>query len=368
MSHNCLVLTGSSGAIGSHIVRHSRHIASSRAFCIVRSPRSFEMVREAAGPAAARLTPIFADVSSQTDMARAAAEIGRWENAAAVHCAGDVSWTKSARLLRPVNVEGAVNVAKLMIQVSHCRPSLVFLSTAFADESIAARNAYEQTKLEAEHELLTIDARQLGLAIIRCSLVVGASSDGSISRFNGLYPLIRIVALAEVPCVIAEPDYKVDVVDVGYVGEQVDLALEQLGDAASPLRLIAAAGDGAMGIRPLVTTILSRTNKFRNDRGLDDLPEVSVVTSRQYRFLMGASKNWGLEKRFSRVEQISDLMSGYIRHGETGRAIKPVFLCDPPPEPSAYMPAVIDYWLSVNERRILADRQPEWKGVPVPSC
>lgn len=360
MRYDAIVLTGATGAVGSYIATHSQHIEALPTFCIVRRPESFEKLRRMSGKAAGRLVPIVADIAQAGDMERAAEDIGTHRCVAAIHCAGDVSWTKSERLLRPVNFGGSLHVASLLTTVSRERPAMVFLSTAFAQDGQAARNPYEITKLEAEHALRDQYGDRIDLTVLRCSLVVGASIDGAISRFNGLYPLVRIIALAEVPCVIADSNYRVDTIDLDFVRRQVDLALDSAPSGRGRRLLIAAAGSEAVNIRDLVSLVIERTDAYRAMQNLAPLPEISVIARRQYRFLMKASKSWGMEERFARVEQISNMMQGYVVHGESGHAIKPVVLGEAPPPPSSYLPNVIDFWLAANDERIRQDRQADW--------
>ncbi len=365
MRHDALLLTGATGAIGSYVAAHSRYVGALPTYCLVRRPEAVEKLGRMVGSAAARLIPVVADITSVGDMETAARRIGVHQRVASIHCAGDVSWTKSDRLLNPVNYEGTRHVASLLTAISRDRPAMVFLSTAFAEEGRPARNAYERTKLAAERALRDDFRDRLELTVLRCSLVVGASTDGSIARFNGLYPLVRIIALAEVPCVIADSNYQIDTVDLDFVCRQIDSALERPACDAGPQLLIAAAGSQAINVRDLVAMVIRRTDAFRASIDLTSLPEISVISGRQYRFLMKASKSWGMEERFSRVEQISSLMEGYIVHGESGNAIVPVTLGNsPPPVPSEYLPKVIDFWLSVNLARIREDRQADW-SLPV---
>ena len=335
-SYDRIILSGASGAIGAYVLGElAASHPQSEIICLARGPASAAKIQENVGPDRwGRIRVINADLTRAEEMAAAGACLARANRVLAVHCAADVSWTKSERLLGPVNVEGARLFAELAIQTCQRRPVFVFLSTAFLSEDGAHRNAYEKTKLAAEVMLAERHGRDIDLAIVRCSLVVGDSSNGYISRFNGLYPLVRLVSLGEVPCVVAERDYKVDTVPVDFVAKQI-AAVANSDDIAEPRRLVAAAGgERSLGIVALVERIQTRANHMRRLHGKPPLPQVSVINSRQYRFLMRASATWNMTARFEKVEQISALMAGYIAHGETGRPITPVTAGSPAPDPN----------------------------------
>jgi thioester reductase-like protein len=357
-----ILLSGGSGAVGSHVLQDLRTShPSAEIYCLARSRSAGQKISDGLGKNLRnRVRIVYADLTKAADGLRLAEELGRTRRALAVHCAADVSWTKSERLLAPINVDGSIAFADLAVRVSRERPSFVFLSTAFLSDDGQQRNAYEATKLAAEKLLCGRHGRDLQLSVIRCSLIVGDSVEGRISRFNGLYPLIRLVALGEVPCVIADRNYRIDIVPVDFVSRQIVVAAATEPEP-QPLQLLVAAGEsGSVAITDLVQRVQTRTSQFRAANGLRPSPEVSVINSRQYRFLMKASQSWDMTQRFERVEQISGLMAGYIAHGETGRAIVPRTLGEPPPDPQAYLDVVVDYWLAAHRQKVLADMRHEW--------
>lgn len=362
-----VLLSGASGAIGSFIVKRLAEAGDREIICLLRQPASLIRLRGIVGDAiASRLTVAYADLTDEAETRTAATAIGPREELLAIHCAGEISWTKSERLVDPINVLGARNFARLTADLSRQRPRLVFLSTAYCAPRIAPRNAYEASKQRAENLLEAEFADHMDLAIIKCSLVVGARSDGWIGSFNGLYPLVRLVAQAEVPCLIADRDYRLDTIPVDVVHDQIFAAADSLArhrpvPRQPSLRLVLASGADAISVSEFVQLTSARTNRLRAAAGLGPLPEISIVSDRQYRFLMRASKTWDLEQQFTKVEQISGIMSGYITHGGTGREIDPR-MSSPPPLPSTYLPAAIDHWLDVHRARVLRDRAPEWLG------
>lgn len=356
-----VILTGATGAVGAYFARRLVHELKVPTVCILRNPGALERLTRAVGPeVAGRVTPVFADLTREDEVVAAAGGLGRSERLLAVHCAGEVSWTKSERLAAPINIGGTRNVARLAVAASRQPPRLVFLSTAFCSDDHPPRNPYEVTKLAAERLLAAEFATQASVSVLRCSLVVGATSDGWISRFNGLYPLIRILALAEVPCLIADPDYRVDCVPVDFIWDQVVRAAVAPGRAGEVRRLVAAAADRALPLPTLARMVLSRVDGLRRRNRLTPLPEISILTERQFRFLMRSSRSWNLVQRFAKVEEISELMSGYISHGGSGRQIDADTLGGPPPDPADYMDRVLDYWILCNESRVLAAREPDW--------
>ncbi|WP_421934767.1 SDR family oxidoreductase [Phenylobacterium sp.] len=356
-----VILTGATGAVGAYFVRRLVDEGSPPTVCILRDPNALERLGRAVGPEiASRITPVFADLTREDEVLAVTAKLGKSERSLVLHCAGEVSWTKSERLAAPINIDGTRRVAQLAVTVSRQTPSLVFLSTAFCSEEHPPRNPYEATKLAAERLLAAEFAGLVDISIMRCSLVVGTSSDGWMSRFNGLYPLIRILALAEVPCLIADPDYCVDCVPVDFVWEQAVRAAAMPRPPGQMLRLVAAAGRRAMPLQSLARLAVGRVDALRRRHQQPPLPEISILAERQFRFLMRSSKSWNLSQRFAKVEEISELMAGYVSHGGSGREIEAIALGGPPPDPAAYMDRVLDFWITCNERRVLGARRPDW--------
>ena len=162
------------------------------------------------------------------------------------------------------------------------------------------------------------------------------------------------------PCLIADADYAIDCVPVDFVWDQVARALQDQSPSGMMRLLVASAGSDALPIQKFVRIVLSRVDAFRETHDLPRLPEISILPDRQFRFLMRASKNWGLTKRFAKVEEISELMSGYIAHGGSGRKIEAITAEVAAPDPATYMGSVIDYWIEENAGRILTAREPVW--------
>jgi thioester reductase-like protein len=359
-----VMVSGASGTIGSVVTRDlMERYPLAEIVCILRNQRSLDRLRRVLTEAQQqRIKPLFADLVGEKPFDIDAFGSNKAQRCLAVHCAADVSWTKAERLLGPINVQGTQRFAELAVSASTEKPAFIFLSTAFIEEGKPFRNAYEKTKLEAEILLQEHFGDRLDKAIIRCSLVVGSSEDGAIPQFNGLYPLVRLVALAEVPCVIADPAYRVDTVPIDYVTAEIAQCAERLGRGAALIKTVAATGqDQAISIANLVKRILANTDSFRMTAGLGPVTPISVITNRQFRFLIRAAKSWEMAERFDQIERISSVMAGYITHGESGRAIRPGWLGSAAPAPESYIDKVIQYWLRQNSERVATNRQHVWQ-------
>lgn len=361
LDYDCIILSGASGAVGSFVLKQIVKICDARVFCILRSQIALDRLVGALGTEVTdRVIPVFADLVQAEDMEKLTLSIGTFRRCLVIHCAGDVSWTKSHRLLAPINTDGTRHLAAAATRLSREKPSFVFLSTAYCDEQFEPRNAYESTKLAAEQILAAEFGDRLNTAVIRCSLIVGAREDGWIARFNGLYPLVRIIALAEVPCLIADSAYEVDTTPVDVVWKEILFASSHLSESNPFLRGICASGDASSSLLQLVELTSRLTNAQRVANGLPENPQISIVSERQFKFLIAASRSWGMEQRFSKVEEISGIMAGYIEHGSSGRRIAPRPLDNEVPAPETYLPAVVNYWLKQNKDRILSKRSPRW--------
>jgi thioester reductase-like protein len=358
---DAVLISGASGVLGSFAVRELLREFSCPIYCLLRSPMSFTKLTNSLGKMAiSRIRPLFADLTSCAEMEALAGSLNS-KRLLGIHCAADVSWTRSEVLLRPVNEAGTRRFAELLLAASQQVPTLCFLSTAYVEAGQQPRNAYELTKGAAEAMLTKEYGARLALYILKCSLVVGSSEDGWIGRFNGLYPLVRIVAHADVPCLIAEPGYCLDTVPIDFVWREI-CAGAALARPSAPIYATAAAGNSAISLIELAHGIQRETNMVRRANGLSSLPEISIIPERKFKFLMTAAKTWGLESRFAKVEQISQLMSGYLLHAATARRIEPTSLTGQPPDPRNYLAGCIRYWLEQNIGSVLRDRSPEWIG------
>lgn len=108
------------------------------------------------------------------------------------------------REIRNVNVEGARNIIDAALEMEHLN-RLNHFSTAFVsgertgvimeeelDEAQSFRNAYEQTKFQAEVAMRQAMER-IPISVFRPSIIVGDSLTGEIDRMAGPYFLMNII-------------------------------------------------------------------------------------------------------------------------------------------------------------------------------
>ncbi len=183
-------------------------------------------------------------------------ELGR-RIGAIIHCAASVSFGLGIEESRAINVEGTRRVLDLA-ERAPALERLVHVSTAYVagshhglfgedDHDIGQgfRNAYEQSKLEAEE--LVRARTHLPASITRPSIVVGDSRTGWTTAFNVLYYPLQAYARGLATSVPAEPDAVVDIVPVDYVADGILAVL----DAPETGTFAQVAGENAVRVDEL---------------------------------------------------------------------------------------------------------------------
>ena len=362
MKYDAIVISGATGAVGYSLLAECLGKFNIPAYCICRSEAaSSELLETIPGKFAHLLRFVYLDLAEESDVSGILdTQLSRdsINHCLALHCAADVSWTKSVEELRKLNVEGTRTFLKLLEGCSK-RSDLVYLSTAFADFIDGNhRNGYEKTKADAEALITGFHASNRRVFIVRASLVIGGAEDGFIHRFNGIYSIIRLAATGDVPCLIAEDSYSIDVIPIDWLVQEVTHLLEKPDEIAT---VTAAAGfDSCLPLNELLDRTQQLANQRRRQKGLPDNPEVSVIGRRQYEFLMKSADSWGLDRYFRRTKQITRIMEGYIEHSESQRAIKPEGTLTDPPHWELYIDRVIEYWIEQNSPKVCRTAKPSW--------
>jgi len=230
-----ILLTGATGFVGMTVL-HRLLAAGRHVTCLVRADDDEQ--------ADARLRAVLARIDAPpTGSARAVAgdvtaeRLGlgdRHDELAAqtgtvIHGAASIVFDLPLDEARAINVQGTRRV----VEFAAAAPALeryVHVSTAYVAgdrrgtayeddaEHGAFRNAYEQTKHEAER---LVRASGLPWTIARPSIVVGESDSGWTSSFNVLYGPLRAFAAGAYRVVPARRRSPVDVVPVDYVADAV---------------------------------------------------------------------------------------------------------------------------------------------------
>jgi len=282
----------------------------------------YETVPESAG----RLSGVRADLTapglglSAADRRGLADRVDR-----VIHCAASISFTLPLQEARAINVAGTRRVIALARELPRLE-RLVHVSTAyvagrtpgvFRESDVGGsgfRNTYERTKMEAEHALAM--AEDLPAVVVRPSIVVGESDSGWTSAFNVLYWPLQAFArglLKEVP---ADPDGVVDLVPVDYVAEIIERAAFLPGLRG---RFHAVAGERALSVAELIEQVCDRLDRRP--------PLLSAPGSLPADHPASAfAPYFDIETRFD--NRRARLLAG--DH------------C-PVPEPSAYLPALLEY-------------------------
>lgn len=196
------------------------------------------VARTAPGVDTTGLTVAFADVTEPRLglSPRGAAWLSAAPALQVVHGAAEVRFDLPLDVMRFQNVQGTLHVLELarelaaqgrLLRLDHVSTCYVAgdregqVLESDVDVGQRPRNAYEQTKLEAEVEVDR--ARQAGLpiAVHRPSIIVGDSRTGRAASFKVLYWPMKVYARGRFRTVFGRPGCPVDVVPVDYVADAV---------------------------------------------------------------------------------------------------------------------------------------------------
>jgi thioester reductase-like protein len=153
-----------------------------------------------------------------------------------IHSAASVSFSLPLDESREINVGGTRNMIDFALRCAALGDGLerfTYVSTAYVAgdhpgvfgedqlfEGQEFRNAYEQSKFEAERMVRSY-SRRLPIQVLRPSIVVGERLSGWTASFNVLYGPLKAFARGSIPAVPATHSSPVDVVPVDYVADAI---------------------------------------------------------------------------------------------------------------------------------------------------
>lgn len=151
-----------------------------------------------------------------------------------IHCAASVAFDPPIEEQRAINVQGTCRVLELAARLPRLE-RFVHVSTAYVSGThvgkagpdhtgTAFRNAYEQSKAEAEAH---VRASPFPVQVVRPSVVVGDSQTGRTAAFNVMYVPLRAFSRGLLTLVPGVVDAPVDVVPVDYVADGILRLLDE---------------------------------------------------------------------------------------------------------------------------------------------
>jgi len=174
-----------------------------------------------------------------------------------VHCAAMTNFGRQARVHFDINTEGTKRVLELATRagVPICHVSTAF---AYSDQHVSTQyrtHAYERSKLAAEQLV-----RDSGLpsVIVRPSIVIGDSSDGAMSSFQGFHFLLDLFVRGTLP-VPAAPNALVDFVPRDLVAGVI-AALTRRPEITGEFWI--TAGEMALRLEQLVTVWIEHLRRL----------------------------------------------------------------------------------------------------------
>jgi thioester reductase-like protein len=275
-----VLLTGATGFVGMELLARFLERTQRTVIALVRADdeasaraRLRQTVTSLLGtvePYDDRLVAVCADIQRPALALQASLEELAESVSDIVHGAASVSFELGLPESRTINVEGTrrmLELAALCRQRGTLR-SFSYLSTAyvagehrgrFAEDELdvgqSFRNAYEQTKFEAE-ALVRAHAGELPVSIFRPSIIVGDRRTGWTPVFNVLYGPLRAFAQGTYTVVPARRSAPVDVVPVDYVADAIfALATSRPGDGGT---YHLTAGDDVTTVGELVDLAAER--------------------------------------------------------------------------------------------------------------
>ncbi|MDJ0642619.1 MAG: SDR family oxidoreductase [Erythrobacter sp.] len=343
-----IVVTGATGALGPAVLRSlERTFPQSRIWATTRKESFFP----------ANVTQVVCDLRNiLSEDHPEFAELFR-DADAVVHMAADVRWSLGLRDSIAANVELTKSVLAMTERHSKVGCRFIQMSTAFADppprvlmdvfttvgDSVFA-NAYEYSKMLADE---AVQASPLDWTILRPSLVVGATDDGMIGRYHGIYLLLTYGAKGCLPVLPGLPDAPVDFVPADFVGQRLCDALVDRTYVGVIAPIV--SGSSSMPVSDVINTALVAVNKRRAAARLKLIDGPSIISPSSY-------------KRFFHPLLVSELKPSVKRLFDTLEAYNAYFGLTvpfengavPAPDPEDYLPRVVDCWCDDNPDQMTA--------------
>lgn len=240
-----IFLTGAAGVVGQALMGT---LQNSRLFCLVRRSA-------VAGP---NIVQIPGDISrprlglTRSEYVELAGRINL-----VVHAAAITDFELDQQIIFQTNVEGTKNMLEL---ASTADVPLYYIGTAFSETRTNgnhfAANAYEISKRIAEE---TVRSSGVSTVIIRPSIVVGDSTTGAISRFQGFHYILGLLFRGMLPLSPAGPDSYIDFVPQDLVARIIAGLIER-GDTSGEHWL--TLGDRALTVQQLVDFCLDQATSL----------------------------------------------------------------------------------------------------------
>lgn len=274
---------------------------------------------------------------------------------AILHMAADVRWSLELDTALSANVESTRRLLGLTEQHAGRSCRFIYFSTAFAAapprkdiEMFAARgnqsfaNTYEYTKWLAEVE---VRQSKLSWTILRPSLVIGSTIDGTIGRYHGIYNLLTFGARGCIPLLPGFAEAPVDFIPVNYLADAAAKSLARSCDIGKVIPLV--SGEASLTVSQAVDEAFTVINTYRRDVGAAEFSIPTIVSPSAYR-------------RFYYPLLCNEMKPSVAALFENLRAYLPYFALSRPfeddgngaPDPQSYFGRVVWRWCMANHKQV----------------
>ncbi|MFE1802423.1 SDR family oxidoreductase [Streptomyces sp. NPDC059517] len=314
-----MLITGATGVVGAELAEQARESGWQVTGCSARGGTGVTAWRMGEAPAPPELT-------------------GPWD--VIVNAAARPRWNLPTARATAANVAPVGALAPLVGPRTH----VIHVSTAYvtglrgsagSERPDDYRNSYEWSKAAAEREAV----ERYGATVVRPPLVIGRRSDGAVSRFTGLYSLIRSCVTGLLPAVVGDGEAFVETVTSCDVAACVlDLARDGRDgrdgcegrdgrDGSGGQPVVLGTGEEACSVKELVEVEFGTLNTWRAARGCGPLETPTIVTPEQWdRFYLPFARPHLTARQLRAVELLSAFIPYMSTHEPIGvtRRVPPV--------------------------------------------
>jgi len=281
-----------------------------------------------------------------------------------IHMAADIRWNQPVDQAMAANAETTANLLELSRRFAKKLRRLVYVSTAFVDSYDRTdkapklafdggyyNNTYEYSKARGEGY---VAQSQLPFCIVRPSLVMGSEENGQVTRFNGLYQVLRQIALGLAPAVVGEPTAVIDIVPVDVVSRAIrDAAFQEKFDG----KILMCAGlEKSPRLKAVLDISVSELNAFRARHGVERVelpPFVPLGTyERLYKPMMKEAMSDSLRRSMMQMEMFFPYLNRLTAlKVKSGAEVYDV------PDYEKYYAKCIAVWCAMNAKAALTPRR-----------